>query len=462
MKKNIIKPLIFLFLTAAIVGCSKPISFNNIDTSSSNSGSSEQISLPAFNVNNFVGVSQLRKAKDISEQTFTYDSEYNEFAKKMNAFSMRMSEVLVKQNYDKNNNFVISPYSIELCLGLAIRCTDGDTRQEILDAIGVDFEIFNKYYLSYFSRHNYEIKNFSDNPNSYSIPTNSIWIQDGVKLKETGLDALKDDYACDAFYADYYKHNKVANEAMKNYIYDKTKGFLAPDLGIKKDTMFVLMNTIYLKDLWPDCNILGYRPLGGEYQFKNASGVLSTKQLLNSSYFDGKVIEQDGYSAFYIKTQNNMTITFVKPNEGKSINDVFTKENIDYLLKDNYLYKNEEKKEKYQTCCVFPEFDAYADIDLKETFIKDFNVKKLFGYDCNFSNITDVSTLVDTFKHIAKIGVDKKGFEAAAITFMAVPMMANNDGYKLIVDEFILNKEFGYVISAKDDVMFSGVVTNID
>ena len=85
----------------------------------------------------------------------------------------------------------------------------------------------------------------------------------------------------------------------------------------------------------------------------------------------------------------------------------------------------------------------------------------MFG-DCDFSNITDAKTFVSDFKHIAKIGVDTKGFEAAAVTYMTVPMMGHGDDYKTISGEFVLNKEFGYVISANDDVMFSGVVTNIN
>lgn len=458
MKKNIIKLIAFLSLSATVIGCNKTVT-----STSSEPNSSGSISLPSFTVNNFPGVSQLRKAKDLSTQTFTYASEYNEFAKKMNAFSARMSEVLVKQNYRKDKNFVVSPYSIELCLGLAIRCADGETRQEMLDAIGVDYETFNKHYLAYFSRHNYEINNYSNNPKSYSIPTNSIWIQDGMKLKETGLDALQNDYACDSFYADFYKNNSVANEAIKNFIHDKTNGFLAPDLGLDEDTMFVLMNTIYLKDLWTDCHTLTLRPLEGKYQFKNASGSLSQKQLVGSDHFDGKVIEQEDYSAFYIKTQNNIRITFIKPNENKSIDDVFIKENINYLLEDHYVNIDDEKKEKYKTCCAFPEFEASADIDLMETFINDFDVKKLFSVGCDFSNITDASTFVAVFKHIAKIGVDKEGFEAAAVTYMAVPMMGGFDeNYKTIYDEFVLNKEFGYVVSYHNDIMFSGVVTNID
>ena len=460
MKKNIIKTLTFLSLTAATVGCSNPISFNN--TSGGNGCiSSNVISLPAFDVNDFQGVLQLRKAKDIKGQTFNYESEYNAFAKKMNAFSTKLSEVLIKQNYNQDQNFVMSPYSIELCLGLAIRCADGETRQEMLDAIGVDYDTFNRHYLAYFSRHYYEIKNYQDNPSTYSIPNNSIWIQDGVKLKETGLNALQDDYACDSFYADFFGKNLAANEAMKNYIYDKTNGFLAPNLGIQKDTMFVLMNIIYLKDIWPDGSEYAYRPLEEAYQFKNASGAISNKRLIGSGYFSGQTLEQEDYSAFYIETENHMRITFIKPNEGKFINDVFTKENIDYVLEDHYLYRNEEKKEKYMTCCVFPEFKAYSDIDLKSAFINDFHVVKLFG-DCDFSNITDAKTFVSDFKHIAKIGVDTKGFEAAAVTYMTVPMMGHGDDYKTITGEFVLNKEFGYVISANDDVMFSGVVTNIN
>ena len=454
MKKNIFKILTFLFLAAAVIGCSKPISFNS-DTSGGS------VSLPTFNANSFQGVTQLRKTNTNGNSEYDTSDSYRAFATKMRSFSTKMSEVFTKENYKSDKNFAISPYSIELCLGLAIRCTNGDTRQEILDAIGVDYETFNRYYLTFFNHHKYEKKNPRDNPSTISLPTNSIWIQKDVKLKDECLDALQNDYACDAFYADFLNHNSDANRAIQNYIHDKTKGLLSPDLDLDRDTMFMLMNTIYLKDIWPEGITLLSRPLDETYRFKNATGSYSAKQLMGGSYMDGKAIENDDYSAFYFQTENRLTITFIKPNEGKAMTDVFTKENIDYVLEDHYICQDDEKKEKYHTCCVFPEFEAYADFDLKSTFINKFNVKKLFG-NCDFSNITDESTCVSDFKHIAKINVDKEGIEAAAVTYMVTPMMGPGDDYKEIYKEFIVDKEFGYVISCFGDVLFSGVVSNIN
>ena len=457
MKKNIFKTLVFISLSAAAIGCSNP----STGQSAVSSSFSTIYNPSSFAPNNYQGVAQLRNVPDLSKNTFSYDDSYKAFAAKMNAFSIRLSEVFAEQNYDVNTNFTISPYSIELCLGLAIRCASGETRQEMLDAIGVDYDTFNRHYLAYFAQHNYEIENHGDNPNALSTPNNSIWIQKDKELKEDGLNALQNDYASDVFYADFARHTSDACEAIKNYISDKTHGMLAPNLTLEPLTLFVLMNTIYLKDVWSDCVSYAGVPLD-LYQFKNANGTLSNKKMIGGTEFQGKPIETEDYSAFYTQTENHFRITFIKPNDGKTIKQVFNKENIAYVLGNNYETVNDEKKEKYVTACFFPEFEANADLDLMGTFKEKFNVKKLFSASCDLSNITDESAYVSQFKHVAKLDVNKEGIEAAAVTYMAVPTMAGGDEYKTIHSEFAADKEFGYILSARGDILFSGVVTNID
>ena len=462
MKKNIFKSLIFLSLSAAAIGCSNPATGQSAVSSSINGNSERTIYNPSsFAANNFQGVAQLRNASDISQKTFSYDTSYEAFAAKMNAFSMKLSEVLAEENYSVDENFVISPYSIELCLGLAIRCAGGETRQEILDAIGVDYETFNRHYLAFFAKHDYVLETYRDNPDTISSPNNSIWIQEGRQLKEEGLNALQNDYASDVFYADFNNHIRQACEAIKNYIYDKTHGMLAPTINLDPSTLFVLMNTIYLKDVWEGCINYGGVPYDC-CQFRNADGTLSKKNMIGGNAFPGKVIETEDYSSFYTETQNHFRITFIKPNEGKTIKQVFTKENIAYVLGNNYETVNNEKKEKYFTRCCFPEFKAETNLELGQTLRNKFNIKKMFSSACDFSNITDAPSYVDHVKHIAKIDVNKKGIEAAAVTYIAVPTMGNSDSYKHVYGEFAADKEFGYILSARGDVLFSGVVTNID
>ena len=415
-----------------------------------------------------LNVKELRNPDDL-EHVISYgqlnDSNYSNFKDKMRVFSTKLSESFVKSDYDIKNNIAISPLSIEMCLGLAVYCANGQTRTELLNALDVDFTTFNKYYKLLFNELSRLDKDASDQVASELSLTNSIWIDNDINLSETGLDDLKNDYYCHSFEADFDKYNKETTEAIEFFIEQKTKGLIQPDLQFDPKTFFVLMNTLYLKDIWNDWG--GDLNTTSETKFKNANGNVSSKELLVGYSEDGKAIETDDYSCFFACTRYGRYLYFVKPNEGKALKDVFNKEAMQYVLNHkNYVYQDNEKLERYHTNCVFPEFKAGSDIDLIKMFRNDFNVTSMFDpMKCDFSNIMKEPApgYVEQFKHIAKLEVNKKGIEGAAVTYMAYAGAAGPDEYTDIYETFEVDKEFGFILTNYyGDIIFSGTVTNID
>ena len=393
------------------------------------------------------------------------DPNYSNFKDKMRVFSTKLSESFVKSDYDIKSNIAISPLSIEMCLGLAVYCANGQTRTELLNALDVDFTTFNKYYKLLFNELSRLDKDASDQVASELSLTNSIWIDNDINLSETGLDDLKNDYYCHSFEADFDKYNKETTEAIEYFIEQKTRGLIQPDLQFDPKTFIVLMNTLYLKDIWNDWG--GDLNTTSETKFKNANGNVSSKELLVGYSEDGKAIETDDYSCFFACTRYGRYLYFVKPNEGKALKDVFNKEAMQYVLNHkNYVYQDNEKLERYHTNCVFPEFKADSDIDLIKMFRNDFNVTSMFDpMKCDFSNIMKEPApgYVEQFKHIAKLEVNKKGIEGAAVTYMAYAGAAGPDEYTDIYETFEVDKEFGFILTNYyGDIIFSGTVTNID
>ena len=415
-----------------------------------------------------LNVKELRNPDDL-EHVISYgqlnDSNYSNFKDKMRVFSTKLSESFVKSDYDIKSNIAISPLSIEMCLGLAVYYANGQTRTELLNALDVDFTTFNKYYKLLFNELSRLDKDASDQVASELSLTNSIWIDNDINLSETGLDDLKNDYYCHSFEADFDKYNKETTEAIEYFIEQKTKGLIQPDLQFDPKTFFVLMNTLYLKDIWNDWG--GDLNTTSETKFKNANGNVSSKELLVGYSEDGKAIETDDYSCFFACTRYGRYLYFVKPNEGKALKDVFNKEAMQYVLNHkNYVYQDNEKLERYHTNCVFPEFKADSDIDLIKMFRNDFNVTSMFDpMKCDFSNIMKepAPSYVEQFKHIAKLEVNKKGIEGAAVTYMAYAGAAGPDEYTDIYETFEVDKEFGFILTNYyGDIIFSGTVTNID
>ena len=392
----------------------------------------------------------------------TLNEAYRAFKEKLNQFSSGFSEALIQEEYEAGTNFACSPLSVILCTGLAIRCADGQTRSELLNALGVDFETFDRYYKLYFNELSFESYDGENRLAGQMSPTNSIWLNQGIELKEDGLDALRDDYYCHAYEADFLSRNKEANQKVTDFLSEKTNGLLQPDLNLSTDTLFVLMNILYLKDVWNQLGLdLEYADEG--FHFQNADGTLSGKRLLQGEYFDGKALEEEGYSAFKTFTMNGFELTFLTPSEGKTAKEVFTEENISYVLGGRYVSVDKDKKEIYHTRCIFPEFEAECDVKLSGLFKERYGVNALFDERCDFSNITDSDVYCEEFAHIAKLKVDKKGIEGAAVTYL--PMVGSpmpDESYKEVYLDFPVDKEFGFVLRRKGVTLFSGIVDHID
>lgn len=407
---------------------------------------------------------ELRNPDGLSHQ-YDYETvnsnEYCAFKEKLKSLAARLSESFAKREYEEGTNITCSPLSIELCLGLAVRSCNGVTRQELLNLFDVDYETFNMFYKTYFNELTVEVKDTEDKIALQILLTNSIWFDNDISLFDSGLDALRDDYYCYSYEVDFGGANASANKAIQDFINDKTKGLINPKLDLPSNTLFVLMNTLYLKDIWNDYGYdLSYA--SSEHQFTNSNGNKSDKRLLEGYYYDGRVMNQEDYSAFYTSAKFGVDLYFVKPNENKRINDIFTSDVINHVSnKSNYIYRDDEKREEYHTKSVFPEFKADCNLDLIDMFKEDFNVNTLFTSQCDFSNLTNQTVYCEEIKHIAKLKVDKTGIEGAAVTFM-VEAGAAAPEYEQVYETFEVDKEFGFILTYKNSILFSGIVTNID
>ena len=433
--------------------------------SNSSSASSNNISSNWSHTEQLLFSKQLRNPESLSH-SYSYNDtltpDYLAFKSKINSFANKLSEYFTKGNYKSGQNIVISPLSIELCLGLAIRSADGQTREELLNALDIDYQTFNAYYKLLFNEMRKVYKTNTGDVMGEQILTNSIWVDKKVSLLDSGLDALRDDYYCYAYETDFAEHNKEANADLSQFIKESTKGMIDPELSLSPEILFILMNTLFLKDVW---NEGGYDlPTNNAHPFTNSDNTQSSKPLLQGSYLDGRVLSKEDYSAFYTETKNGYTLYFIKPRPGKTANDVFNKENIaDVINQDSYILKDDEKEEEYHTRCIFPEYTADADIELTKLFNEGFDVKTLFNpATCNFTNLANQEVYCSEFRHIAKLEVNKKGIKGAAVTYMAYAGAVGPGPYKQVYENFFVDHEFGFVLMKNNVNIFSGIVTNID
>ena len=84
---------------------------------------------------------------------------------------------------------------------------------------------------------------------------------------------------------------------------------------------------------------------------------------------------------------------------------------------------------------------------------------------CDFSNLTDHEVFCRSINHITKLEVARKGIEGAAVTIVEMANKASGehyeDEYENVYEDFIVDRNFAYVLSKDNVPVFTGVVKAI-
>ncbi len=304
----------------------------------------------------------------------------------------------VYDDAQKEENFAVSPVSVYMALSLAAECAAGETREEILSALGVPYDTlqseFSNYYRSLIAEYEH------DNKVTARVSLgNSIWIDERATAKEDCTQTLAEKYFCYSYAADFHGDNENANRAVRSFVKDQTYGLIDQDFALSSATMFALINTLYLKDIW---NVEGDDLSFTEqtYDFTQKNGEVKQTKLLQGYYVSGRVYETETFRHFYTKTHHGYRIKFLLPKQGYTLDDIFTQENLALVnsLTDYHAY-DEDNEIYYSTRCLFPEFKAEYNNDIKEILRSAFGIEALFGGACDFSTLTDDGVYCEKVQH---------------------------------------------------------------
>jgi len=392
-----------------------------------------------------------------------FDQEFKTFIKKVNNFTIKFSKAYLS-SVPSDQNVTLSPLSIALTLFLAVECGSSEVRNEILDAFDLTYDdvLSNIGKLTYVC--NLDVENEYDDSSLATLAMNNvIWLDKNYKVNGDTLDTLSKYYQTFAYQVDFVNKAKQSNEMIQQFVKEQTKGLIDKEFNFSKEA-FILMNTIYLKGVW---NEFG-SPLNfikNKVKFKNTNGTTSDVALLQGYNTKGKIATYDKFSKYYLDTTNLFRITFIKPNEGVSLNEAINTENLFEILGDGYVYSSSALRENYYTKCLFPEFEASIDQDLKNFVINEFNIKSIFKENA-FPRLLE-GAKATSLNHVTKLEFTKRGIEGAALTYEPAATSAGPNGFKDVYDEFILDRDFLFVVSLKSIIsgedlnIFVGICQNL-
>ena len=345
-----------------------------------------------------------------------------------------------------NENKIWSPVNAYIGLAMTTELTEGETRQQSLEAMGAEnTEVLRKQVSAVWE------SVYQDNSHEICVLANSLWLEKGLQYNQETMDALAYHY-----YADIYQGNLGSNQTNRDivaWINNNTGKFLkdsTKNIDLSPETIMALYSTLYFQAKWSD-----------EFSEKNntkdvfhmpdgeVQAVYMNMKLKQMYYYWG-----ENYGAVELGLKNGCSMWFILPDEGMTTNDVLN----DGTYMEMLLSNKWENSKYVKVNLSVPKFDVSSTMDLSEG-LKDMGVTRVFNEkEAEFSNLTwDSPVWLTGANQSVRVQIDEEGVKAA--TYIEFPGAGSAEPPEEIID-FVLDRPFLFVITNGNIPLFTGCVNN--
>lgn len=425
---------------------------------------------------------------------------------------------------NSNENFLFCPVSLNQSIGLLLNGANEKARTEIMQALN-----YNGLTLSDVNNYNHQILSSSDQSSSNKLLiANGLWISDKIegKINRKFTQTASRQYKADIHVADF-NNNQEIEEEMRNWIVERTNGFLNDAPSVKPDDVMIGINSTYFNGVWDitpqtpttetpfknrdgkegKCKYLQYknekmycysnsyfRAIKLFYKDSDFSMIVVLPQLkygISEEYFqslkDNDFLQRSTVShkfdiqqPYFSDTPNNRdfnisrfdkaskwnidpslslqseTATGEKEDRKKACDDYYDVDSIINKIEWNKMKFTEKNFDEV----LVPHFETKTNIDLKN-LLKGMGVKSIFNPTANSLNQITDNLYVSTYEQIAKIKVNEKGTEAAAVSSWQMALWSSMSPVEHNI--FIANHPFIYAIVDEKTgaILFVGRVVNL-
>lgn len=348
------------------------------------------------------------------------------------------------QNTVKEENILISPYSVVQALGMTANGAAGQTRTEMEQVIGgMPMEKLNPYLYT-------QRMNQPDSEKCKLSTANSIWFRDDIDVKQRFLQTNADYYGADAFSAPF---DSTTVDDINKWVRTETDGMI-PELlkEIPTDVVMYLVDAVAFDAKWK--HPYETEDQLGTRNFTACDGTVQTAELMYSDeYYYLSDEHADGFLKYY--EGDRYAFAALLPEEGLSVTEYIAG------LTAEGLHETLANPEGTSVYAGLPKFSYDYDTELKDP-LKTMGMPTAFHTkEADFSGIADLDGdfYISRVLHKTHIDVFEAGTKAAAVT--AVEM--TNDGVMMYAHEVILDRPFVYCIVDTETALpvFIGALMNV-
>lgn len=376
-----------------------------------------------FNIENDTDTMPI-KTIDINEDSSVIQGNNN--------FAFNLMKQLTNKNKDKN--IIISPLSISTILAETQNGANGQTKDEILNAIGlnnIDDKSINEQY--------YNALNYYNNLKYNSTPAHlnvadSIWVNKKLSLNKSFVSTAKKYYNSEVNSVDFGNHDTVG--IINQWIDKNTDGQIKKAIdNIDESEKAILINSIRFKGTWMD----EFPAINtNEEDFTLSSGEKVKIDTMQKMDMYGSYLKEDNFQAIQLPYYGGLAMDLFLPDKGVNINDFMEraeKENFDKWVKD---FSGARVNMK------IPKFKLEYEEDNMKDVLKNLGMQQAF--DSEKSNLDGISknTFISDIIHKTCISIDEKGTEASAGTVVITGPTAPTPPEKEA--DFVVDRPFVFAI----------------
>lgn len=343
-------------------------------------------------------------------------------------------------------NQVYSPLNVYMALAMLAECTDGNSRQEILDLLQVDsIQVLRAQAQKIWCA------NYYTDGTTNSLLANSLWLDDAYSFDADTVKTLADSYFASVFHGDL--GTEEIDDQLRTWLNAQTGGLLeeqAKNTSLQEETVLALASALYFTVNWSDSfsekdnTTQVFHGTNGDYETEFMNNTLYGATYYRSSHYSAVCLGFEGYCTGQM--------WLILPDEGYTVQDVLASES--WLTHSDWTaYENR------QITLRLPKFDVSTQNYLDEG-MQNLGLNDIFDSAVSdFSPIcSDLPLFVSQIDHAVRVAIDEDGLTAAAYTVIA------EDGTGMITPEekisFTLDRPFLFAVTSSDDLpLFVGTVT---
>ncbi len=346
-----------------------------------------------------------------------------------------------------DENTVCSPLNTYFAFSMLAEVSEGDTRQQILDMLGVaDIESLRKNTSDLF------LSNYVDTPVIKSLPANSIWLNGDLDYNEDTLDTLSEKYFVSSFRGK--AGSEEMNEALRIWTDTNTGGLLSEytkDMYLSEDLIMSIVSTMYYKAMWQDKFIAQSTDKAVFHGTKGDTQV----DMMHITKLMGVYMGKQ-YSAVNLTVNDGGTMYFILPEEGRDVDSLLSDDEICKMISAGY---NGDEWVPALAHISVPKFKVSCKSDIAG-MLTELGVRDVM--DASKADFTPLTQTGGVFlgkaEHAAMVEIDEEGITGAAYTQLDLC------GAGMPPDEmyFTVDRPFMFIITGYDNsVLFAGVIRNL-